>query len=136
MNRETLYVFLEHDEDENPDTKAQPLGHIVMSDDLARVVYFSLANERDKVIKDIANYHQMEEALHRKKCTAVDHDSTNPDPLCPDCFRYKKAHAEYLHLYKTREEDLMFLGEYLHQITTLMYYMRDADAEFEQWLSV
>jgi hypothetical protein len=131
MPNSTYHNFIERDEDTVDPGPA--LGHLVMSDDLARVVYFALANERDKVIADIASYHKMEDDLERKKCTAVDHDEFNP--LCPECYTYQKARDEYKQKYRTREEDLMFLGEYLHQITTIMYHMQ-TDKEFETWLSV
>lgn len=115
-------------EDNNPD-----LLTIQCDGDLARVIYFALCNERDKVVADITTLGREHlENLYDRLCGI--HDVH--DPFCRDC-QFDRTQREKGHqIEKNRDEEALFLGEYLSRIGQLLFEMGENNKEVSDFLSV
>jgi hypothetical protein len=115
--------------------RTDTIARAYMDDDAARTIYFALCNERDKVVKDIAAYHEMAARVLDEMCDT--HGAHEFDPFCRRCQNWKDKHGEYLKRHRQQDEDLMFLGEYLNKITAILFEMGGNNTkEFGSWLSV
>jgi hypothetical protein len=113
-------------------TASEVIAVAKMDDDAARTIYFALCNERDKVVADIARYHNFG-AEYYQECE----EHKFLDVLCTRCREVHDLQAEGKKLEQNRDEDLMFLGEYLNRICGILFEMgQNNTKEFGSWLSV